>query len=461
MSKAWASKDTATLLKYGGFDAIATACCYAKMRREMTTKRQFDLYEHNKALSRLAAKMHDTGFKVHKENRSFLAWGLEIEYYEKLEYLKNLVQLQGFEGTENQMRAIIWRRHRNSQFHKFDLPDPFDMRMWNDDQTLIKVDYNTLLTLVTNPGLPDELKKIIEAYWDCLEVWKLRSTFVVSPLIDQAIGADGRLRAGWNSLGTDTGRWSCSKPNILNIKQYVRSMYCSETGKVLVHADFSQQELWVMAAVAGDRELFRRLQTGDVYTEDAKDWFRLPKDATKATIKKSARQQAKIVHLASQYGAGIKQVFMQVLSEDRSFTFRNAKLLNDGFMKTYCDTVAYWEDEMKRVAATWYSATRIMDRRKVFPRIPERSQAVNYPIQGTAADVSNLALLEIDARCTERNGAAIVHHMYDSVDIECWEDDQDWARLVLKEAMSKPRKVGAYELSIPIEVKVSTNWAEV
>lgn len=464
-SKHWQSKDPETLKHYNALDCVATARVYKAMRKELTSARQLRLYEHNKALSRLAAKMHDVGFQVHQENRAFLAWGLEQEYKERLEYLCNLVAIKGFEGTENQMRALIWRRHATSGIQRFNLPDPFDDRMWNDKHDTIKVDYNTLLQVVTNPGYPHDLKEIIEAYWATDEVWKLRSTFVVSSLIDQAIGDDGRLRAGWNSLGADTGRWTCSKPNILNVKQFVRSMYCASPGKVLVHADFSQQELWVMAAVAGDAELFRRLKSGDVYTADAIDWFGLPSTTTKATLKKSARQQAKIVHLASQYGAGVKQVYLQVLAEDRGFTFKGAQLLNKGFTKTYANTVAYWEDEMKRIAASGYSESRVLNRRKVFPRLPERSQACNFPVQSTAADISNLALLEMDTRFSERKGVNIVHHMYDSCDAECYTDDVDWVKMVMRECMSAPRKVGDYLLEVPLEFKVTTpvtgDWSEV
>ena len=90
--------------------------------------------------------------------------------------------------------------------------------------------------------------------------------------------------------------------------------------------------------------------------------------------------------------------------------------------------------------------------------MPERSQAVNFPIQSTAADISNLALIAMDARMKEREGANLVHTFYDANDIECFEEDADWAVGVMKEHMSAPVKVGNYVLEIPLEVKISPDW---
>ena len=215
-----------------------------------------------------------------------------------------------------------------------------------------------------------------------------------------------------------------------------------------------------MAAVADDMELFRRLKTGDVYTEDAKDWFGLPAHFKKKDLKGNSRALAKESHLARQYGAGDKTTHLNLLSGFRNLKFSQTVEFGKKFESTYHRTVAYWEEEMQRIAETGYSETRIMQRRKVFPRMPERSQAVNYPIQGTAADITNLSLLRMDKRCDAKEGAAIIHNFYDACDLEVFEDDVDWAKQLLTEEMSAPVKIGAHEISIPVEIKVSTVWSD-
>ncbi len=85
---------------------------------------------------------------------------------------------------------------------------------------------------------------------------------------------------------------------------------------------------------------------------------------------------------------------------------------------------------------------------------------MNYPIQGTAADITNLALLRMDARASERKGANLIHNFYDAADWEVYEDDVEWAKEVMTQEMSAPVKIGSHEISIPVEIKVSTIWSD-
>ncbi len=457
--KAYQSKDPIKLKTYNALDCVATARVFEKMRHEMRTGRQVALYEHNAALSNLAARMYRRGFWVDQEMRNYLRWGLEVEYREKEQRLLEMVGIKDFTCSPESMRSLIWKRHATPQIQRYNLPDPFDGKMWtSEERRTIKVDFKTLLLVVANPGYPKDLKQIIEAYWAAEEVWKARSTFIASELIENAIGPDGRLRAGWNALGTDTGRWSCKSPNIQTLPQYLRAMYGAPLGRVLVHADFSQLELRVMCAVAHDEVLRLRLESGDVYTADARAWFRVPEGQE---LKKASRKQAKVIHLASQYGAGVKTVYLQVLKEDRSISFNACKLLNQEFMNSYHRTVSYWDEELERIAATGYSESRILHRRKVFPKMPERSQAVNFPIQSTAADIANLWYLEVDKRLQKELPSAFpVHQFHDAGDIECDEDDADKVKNIMMECAAQEHNIEGKMYAFPMEIKVSSNWAD-
>jgi DNA polymerase I-like protein with 3'-5' exonuclease and polymerase domains len=460
MAKAYQAKDPQKLLQYNAMDCVVTARADSAMRKELTSNRQRALYEHCVALSKFAAKMHRTGFYVRQADRARLASELAADYVVKEKLVLDLVNIPGFRCTPNDIRALLFRRHETPGIKLFSLPDPHDEKCWSSKDT-ISVDFDSLLKLVTNPGVDPAAKAIIDAYWNAEEVKKARSTFITSELIDQAIGRDGRIRAGWNSLGADTGRFTCREPNLLTLPQKLRAMYGAPPGKVLVHADHSQQELRVMAMVAPDLELARRLETGDVYTEDTKDWFGLAKSATKDTIKKDVRNKAKIIHLASQYAAGTKTVYMQALAQDRTLTYKTVDILHKAFKKTYADTVRYWDEESERVAAAGYSESRIMGRRRYYPRMPEVTAIANYPIQSTAADLANTIALELDRRVSEVKGAALVCFFYDAVDVECFEEDAERVSGIVKECMEMPlRMTDGQILQVPCELKVSNNWAE-
>lgn len=126
------------------------------------------------------------------------------------------------------MRALMFAskvKHAKKDPNKvllslFNLPDPGSWlkEMWTKTGE-IAVDQQALLLTLIDPKTADDLKVCIKMYWEAESVWKARSTFVVSAKVSQAIGKDGRLRAGWNSCGTDTDRWSCGEPNLMNLSE--------------------------------------------------------------------------------------------------------------------------------------------------------------------------------------------------------------------------------------------------
>lgn len=176
------------------------------------------LYEAHKRTSVICAKMHSRGIKVHVENRNRLSRELEAEFYKREGVLKELVGLPDFKANPNNMRALVFRRHAKKGIPCFDLPDPFDDDRWSSDGT-ISVDQAHLMELATSPMTPPKLVDIINTYWQAYAVRQAKSTFVDSDKVEHAIGLDGRLRPGWNSCGTDTGRKSSSEPNVMNLSK--------------------------------------------------------------------------------------------------------------------------------------------------------------------------------------------------------------------------------------------------
>lgn len=425
------------------------------------------LYQHQKSLSQICARMMQAGVLVDQGCRKELAATLLAEHEEKKALLLEKVGVAGFRGNANDLRSILFKRHEKGELKRFSLPDPLQKKMWSSAST-ISVEEKSLLLLLADPDTPPEIAPIVEAYWDATTPLKARSTFVTSELIDQAIGLDGRLRPQWNSCGTVTGRFSSRTPNFQNLPKKLRAMYVAKPGHVIINADFSQLELRVMAAVAGDEVLARGLAIGDVYTHGAKQMFGLPAHLVKCEcsgrcvaptqhLKDSVRKAQKILHLASQYAAGTTQIYTEFLKTDRTKTWTQVRVLHDGWKRTYEGTVAYWEREYARAIALGYSESRILGRRRVYPAEPKINEVVNFPVQATAAEIANLALIELDARLP--GDSAVIWQQHDAIGVECPEDVQEARRALMQECMTRPRIIEGIEYAFPVDCKVGTRWS--
>lgn len=240
----------------------------------------------------------------------------------------------------------------------------------------------------------------------------------------------------------------------------LRQMYRAGKDKILVHSDYSQVELRAMAVIANDAQLQRNLATGDVYTEDAKDWFGLPAHFTKKDIKPTARKAAKEQHLGSQYGATIPTVYRLMLRAMPDATYQMVAKNHAAFRKTYKDTVSYWAREYEDVLTKGYSESRILGRRQVYPKRPELPECVNYPIQATASDVVNLAMLRLREALKQIPGAKLITQLHDAFDVECWQKDELLVTSLMKSVMEEPVEICGKTHIFPVEIKSAVFWSD-
>lgn len=477
--------DMDKLRRYNAQDCVETARVRAWHLRESDwpTPRVQRLYRYHTLQSTIAAEMHTTGVLVDQGRRSRLADELQSLFDQRSLKLANMLGIPGFKPNANSMRALLFKRYAGKCPVNFGLPDPIGDEFYTETGA-ISVDQRCLLMLMADPLLPEHVRPVVDAYWAAYAARQARSTFVVSKLVSQAIGPDGRLRAGWNSCGTDTGRWSCSEPNVMNLSKdkdgdkgamsgdlpNIRTMYVPRQGHVFVHADYSQLELRVMAIVAQDDELQRRLDAKDVYSADARDWFDLPADMDVKKLKPEARQSAKIIHLASQYGAGTETVYAQTLEQDRMFKYQLCELLHSAFKRTYSRTIDYWTEEWMRVVGTdeaagsGYSEDRVLGRRRVYPRVPKPTEVNNYPIQSTAAAIMGLGLIRAWAMLKRYvPSARVVFQLHDAIDVECAKRHAPEVSRIVTEAMEHPMMFtdGARHV-FPVEAKTTDeSWGAV
>jgi DNA polymerase-1 len=221
----------------------------------------------------------------------------------------------------------------------------------------------------------------------------------------------------------------------MNIEQLLRHMLAPGPGNAIVHGDKKQLEIRVMAVVAADEVLQTAIDSGDLYSAEARGYFNIPDSEP---VKKSARQSAKIIRLARQYGAGLKTCYAQGLRMDRTFTLSRTQLLMGQFDRRYYRTVRYWQEEMQRVGEAGYSESRLLGRRRSYPMPPELSETVNYPIQATAADMMNMEILTLDDRLRKDcPSAQIIIQLHDAVDVECPEKDVPKVERIMDEVMHR------------------------
>lgn len=228
-----------------------------------------------------------------------------------------------------------------------------------------------------------------------------------------------------------------------------------------------------MAAVSGDQVLQSNLNTGNVYLAAAKVMFNLPPHLEKCEcqgpcvtptthLKSSVYKQQKVLQLASQYGAGTPQVHSQRLQGDRNANYADTRRLHGEWMRMYEATVTYWSEEMKRVQATGYSESRIMHRRRVYPAEPPITEAVNYPVQTTAADVMNKILIELDARLSaDLPTALITMQQHDDIGAEVDENQAFYACRIFDEVVGQPAWIEGREYDLPVTVKCGVRWSQV
>lgn len=453
-------------LQYSARDSAITARVWEGLRRDAKDDAlAAKLYGIHRELSRIAAEMHSAGIYVHRDWWQFMQTCALQERDEAEEKMKAAAGIE-VHPTDDVMRALLYKRHARDGLPCANLPDPADKRMWTDEaRDTIKVDANSLLLLRASTDLDAATLKTIGA-WATYQKKKKRYSAVRATndkgkptKLAKAIGPDGRLRAGWNSCGTDTMRFSCRDPNVMQYEQILRHMFAPAPGNVIIHADKRQLEIRVMAVVAADMVLMDAIDGGDVYSAEACDYFgrdlaTFDPDGNKAD--KNARKAAKIIRLARQYGAGKQTVFMQALRQDSSFTFQQALLLSAKFDKRYYRTVRYWQEEMERVLATGYSEGRLLGGRRYYARPPELSETVNFPIQRTAAEMMNQEMIELDARLKrEVPKARIIIQLHDAIDVECPERDEEAVCRIVTEVMNRSWTFCNFTREFPIELKVA------
>lgn len=476
--KQWQNEDINHLLEYNAKDSAATARVDKCVVNEpdWDSDRVQKLYTIHTELSKKAARMHTIGFAVDEDRRRSMAKTLTMLHTRRMNELIAHVgprRSPQFKGTPDSMRALIYERHAEPGIRSYGLPDPdaWDAEMWtNENCNMCACDKAALLRVLIAPSTPKGLKEDIQLYWRAHAPKKAKSTWVDSESVRDSIMDDGRAHTDWNSCGTETMRWSGPLMTLPKGRDddalqgrlpNMRSMYCAGRGKVLVNADWSQQELRVKRAIAADDILSQALSTGDVYSNDARFVFKLPDNYDVKANKPTARHQCKSGHLAFQYGAMTPAMWTQMLVQDLSVTYAFTDVVRKKLTERYWRTAQYWQEEHARVRACGYSEGRLLFGRRHYPAEPPITETANYPIQRTAGELAAISMLSIDtALHDELVGADIVAILHDAFTVECLEKDAYTVASILTECMEGPWTIDGITQRFPVDVKFGHYWSE-
>jgi DNA polymerase-1 len=305
--------------------------------------------------------------------------------------------------------------------------------------------------------------EVIDLILEQRQLSKLMSTYVDA--LPQLVNPrTGRIHTSFNQTGAVTGRISSSNPNLQNIPirtelgREVRRAFVAEEGCKLIAADYSQVELRIMAHIARDPGLLSAFQRGeDIHTATAATVLGIPAEE----ITKDQRRIAKEVNFGLSYGQspfGLAQTTGMSQQEARDF------------IQTYFEKypgVRNYIDHTKRQAARQGYVETLLGRRRYFPNLdkmrgPERGraerEAINMPIQGTAADIIKIAMVGLHRALRERGlRTRMLLQVHDELVLEAPDEEVDAVIPLVRDVMCS-----AYELDAPlkVDVEIGHNWLE-
>ncbi len=349
--------------------------------------------------------------------------------------------------------------------HEFNISSPKQLGTVLFEELGLPAKKKTKTGYSTNADVLEELRSqspIVDNVLKYRQYTKLNSTYVVG-LLDK-IAPDGRIHTWFRQTETRTGRISSTEPNMQNIPvrtelgSQMRKFFIADEGKTLIDADYSQIELRVMAHLCGDKNMIAAFSSGeDIHTSTAAQVFDMPP----VMVTPEMRSAAKAVNFGIIYGIGAFS-----LSKDIGTSVAQAKKYISDYLDKYPKVNEFMESTVENASRDGYVTTMFGRRR----RIPELSSsnkmlqaagkriAMNTPVQGTAADLIKIAMINVYRRLNAEDlDAKLILQVHDELILEASLDCAQRASEILKEEMQD-----VYDMRVPLSVDVHTgdSWYE-
>ena len=317
----------------------------------------------------------------------------------------------------------------------------------------------------TSADVLEKLKEENPVIKDILEyrqLTKLKSTYA-DGLINY-VEADGRIHGTFNQTITATGRISSTEPNLQNIPirmplgSLIRKVFIPKENCVFVDADYSQIELRILAHMSEDESLIEAYNSGmDIHSITASKVFNVPLEQ----VTKQQRSNAKAVNFGIVYGMSAFG-----LSQDLSISRKEATEYINQYFETYPKVKEYLDNIVAFAKEKGYVKT-LFGRKRPIPELKSSNFmqksfgeriAMNSPIQGTAADIMKIAMINVDKRLQQENmKSRIVLQVHDELLVEAYKDEVDKVSEILSQEMSNAANLS---VNLDVDVNVGDNWLE-
>ena len=398
------------------------------------------LYHIEMPLVEVLADMEYEGIKVDKEKLNEL--GLQFkEIIKKLE--SEIYEISGEKFNINspkQLGVIL--------FEKLGLP-------------IIK---KTKTGYSTNAEVLDKLKDqspIINKIIEYRQIVKLNSTYVEG-LLSIINPIDGRIHSSFNQTITTTGRISSTEPNLQNIPvklemgRNIRKVFISDRGCKLIDADYSQVELRVLAHMSQDETMIDAFKPNeDIHTKTASQVFNVSMNE----VTSKQRSDAKAVNFGIVYG---KSDFG--LSEDLNIPVKQAKEYIENYFNKYNKIKEFMDNIIENASNNGY-VTTILNRRRYIPEIKSsnfmlrnagKRAAMNAPIQGSAADIIKIAMINVYKKLEENNlKSKLILQVHDELIVETIDSEIDIVKKIVKDEMENAVSL---DVNLDVDLNIGDSW---
>ena len=318
----------------------------------------------------------------------------------------------------------------------------------------------------TNAEVLEKLRdkhEIIDKITEYRQIVKLNSTYVEG-LLKIINPKTGRIHSSFNQTITTTGRISSTEPNMQNIPvktemgRDIRKVFVADDNCKLVDADYSQVELRVLAHMSGDENMIDAFKHGeDIHSKTASQIF----DVDIKDVTSKQRIEAKAINFGIIYG---KTDFG--LSQDLNIPVATAKAYIDSYFNKYPKIKEFMDEAVESATETGY-ATTILNRRRYIPEIKAsnfivRNQgkrfAMNAPIQGSAADIIKVAMVNVYNKLKENNmKSRLILQVHDELIVEAVDEELEMAEKIVREEMENAQSM---DVKLDVDLNTGNSWYE-
>ncbi len=430
---------------YSCEDVHVTSLVQKALWKRLKESGLLELFEQVEVpLIRIFARMEMAGILVDIEGLD----ALSTEFSQRLSDLdKKIIELAGEPFNINSTKQLA-----EILFVKLKLPQK--------KKTRKKTGYSTDVEVLKELAQSHELPQQLLAYRN---LTKLKSTYVDG--LKRMVNPDtGRVHTSFNQTVTSTGRLSSSDPNLQNIPvrteegRRIRALFIPAPGNFLLSADYSQIELRVLAHYSGDEALVNAFKNHeDIHRLTAAEVFSVFPEL----VTPEMRRAAKTVNFGIIYG-----ISAFGLAKELGIGNKQAKEFIDRYFAKYPGVKRYMKETVEKAREQGY-VTTLLGRRRYIPDLKSRVRtvrefaertAINTPIQGTAADIIKLAMIEVDSNIqAEKIPCRMLLQVHDELIIEAPEKE-----IIKVTTMVKKTMENVMDLAVPLKVDVGwgVNWAK-